>query len=308
MSFKVVRAGPGTDNCSGSRLIWRSNFPTKMKLLILLCHCKAKTVAIALQEKLTEPDAQTLQEPHFQRFLYRLKRFIEIFPGRIVADKALLDLSCVSGSGPGLLYLNQPLNHRSPANSEHDQRLRVFLSQPGDHSESDLERALEISPAFRKVLALEKVMRQWPVGLFGERVAHGNRIFTGGKSAIDLIGIRNGELVLVELKKDGNRKVGAISELFFYSCLMRDALAGVFKFEERPSKRNCAVSTGDIQRCSRICAVLLAPKMHPLIENPKIMSELNSALARQWPSFPIKFDMVHINGNPKNKGDDFIFN
>jgi len=28
--------------------------------------------------------------------------------------------------------------------------------------------------------------------------------------------IRNDELVLVELKKDGNRKVGAISELFFY--------------------------------------------------------------------------------------------
>jgi hypothetical protein len=273
----------------------------------LLCHCEVKTVAITLQQNLKELDAQTQQEPHFQRLLYRLKRLIEIFPGRIVADERLLKLSRVSGSGLSLLYLNQPLNHRSSVEAERDERLRVFLSQPGDHSESDLERALEISPAFRKALTLEKVMRQWPVGLFGERVAHGNRIFTGGKSAIDLIGIRNDELVLVELKKDGNRKVGAISELFFYSSLMRDALGGVFKFEERPSKRNCAVSTGDIKRCSSICAVLLAPTMHPLIENPKIISELNSALARHWPKFPIKFDMVRIRGNPKNKGDDFIF-
>jgi hypothetical protein len=276
--------------------------------LTLLCHCEVKTIAITLEENPEKLDGQTRQEPHFQRFLYRLKRFTEIFPGRIVADQALLDLSCVSGIGPGLLYLNQPANHRGLADDEHDQRLRVFLSDSGDHSESDLEMALEISPAFRKALTLEKVMRQWPVGLFGERVAHGNRIFTGGKSAIDLIGIRNDELVLVELKKDGNRKVGAISELFFYSSLMRDALGGVFKFEERPSKRNCAVSTGDIKRCSSICAVLLAPAMHPLIENPKIISVLNSALVRHWPKFPIKFDMVHIRGNPKNKGDDFIFN
>jgi hypothetical protein len=272
--------------------------------LTLLCHCEVKTVAITLQENLEELDAQTQQEPHFQRFLYRLKRFVEIFPKRIVADERLLNLSRASG---GDFYLNQPLNHRSSVEAERDERLHVFLSQPADHSESDLERALEISPAFRKALALEKVMRQWPVGLFGEQVAHRNRIFTGGKSAIDLIGIRNDELVLVELKKDGNRKVGAISELFFYSSLMRDALGGVFKFEERPSKRNCAVSTGDIKRCSSICAVLLAPAMHPLIENPKIISELNSAMASHWPKFPIKFDMVHIRGNPKNKGDDFIF-
>jgi hypothetical protein len=228
--------------------------------LTLLCHCEVKTVAITLQDISKELGAR---EPHFQRFLYRLTRFIDIFRGRIIADERLLNLSRVSGSGLAPLYLNQPLNHRSSVHEERDERLRVFLSQSGDHSESDLEKALEISPAFREAFALEKVMRQWPVGLFGERVAHGNRIFTGGKSAIDLIGIRNDELVLVELKKDGNRKVGAISELFFYSSLMRDALGGVFKFEERPSKRNCAVSTGDIKRCSSICAVLLAPTMHP---------------------------------------------
>jgi hypothetical protein len=71
------------------------------------------------------------------------------------------------------------------------------------------------------------------------------------------------------LKKDGNRKVGAISELFFYSCLMRDALGGDFKFEERPSKPNCAGSIGDIWRCSSICAVLLAPATHPLDRKPE---------------------------------------
>src|SRR5260370_38568376 len=98
--------------------------------LTLLCHCEVKTVAITLQESLEELDAQTQQEPHFQRFLYRLARFIEIFPGRIVADERLLKLSRVPGNGPGLLYLNQPLNHRSPVEAEREQLLRVFLSPP----------------------------------------------------------------------------------------------------------------------------------------------------------------------------------
>src|ERR1035441_776360 len=50
-------------------------------------------------------------------------------------------------------------------------------------------------------------MRQWPVGLFDGKVAEGHEIFTRGKSAIDLIGIRNDTLILFELKKARNRKV-----------------------------------------------------------------------------------------------------
>ena len=63
--------------------------------------------------------------------------------------------------------------------------------------------------------------------------AEGKQIFTGGKSAIDLIGIRDDTLVLFELKKSGNRKVGAVSELLFYASVMRDAIGDppIFKFK-----------------------------------------------------------------------------
>lgn len=270
--------------------------------LVLLCHCGVTEIEIALEGGTTGLNGETQKEPHFQRFLYRLKRFIEVFPSRVVADRELLSLSRAAGSN---LYLNQPLNHRIPVEDERDARFNALLSKSGKCSESDLEKALEASPAC--AAAFGKVMRQWPVGLFRDKVANGeNRIFTGGKSAIDLIGIRNDQLALVELKKDGNRKVGALSELFFYSCLMRDAVLNNFQFEDRPPRRNCSISTEDIRRCSKILAVLLAPAMHPLIENAKIISELNSALADHWPNLPVKFEALHLRV-PKAIGEDFVF-
>lgn len=147
------------------------------------------------------------------------------------------------------------------------------------------------------------------MGLFRDRVAEGeNRIFTGNKSAVDLIGIRNTELVLVELKKRGNCKVGAISELLFYSSLMRDALKKLFRFEDRPPRRNCEVTRTDIMGCTSISAVLLAPDFHPLIRNPEIIARLNAALASpDWSKMPIQLDVVRIDSIPDNPGEDFSF-
>jgi hypothetical protein len=110
-------------------------------------------------------------------------------------------------------------------------------------------------------------MRQWPVGLFKEQVADEHQIFTGKKSAIDLVGIRGDTLFLFELKKNRNRKAGAVSELFFYANVMRDAIgdAPIFEFQSKSAKRNCAIAPEDITRCRRICGVLLAPGFHALV-------------------------------------------
>lgn len=272
--------------------------------LALLCHCDVKSVAIALKQGLEKP-ADGPQEQHFERFLYRLMRFAELFPEHITVDRQLAGTARALGDRPDL-FLNQPLNHRDKLAIERGARLDALFGPSGRHSEADLEKALEVSDAFREALALDKVMRQWPVGLFVGCVAAGNRIFTGGKSAIDLIGIRKKELVLVELKKQGNCKVGAISELLFYSSLMRDALKGRFGFEDRLPKQNCAVSRTDIMNCTSISAVLLAPDMHPLIQHPAIVTRLNSALACHWPDRPVHFDVIRV-GMPKNRDEDFIF-
>ena len=144
--------------------------------------------------------------------------------------------------------LNQPNPRKNP--EPEFRKKRMFAASAAAPSESDLEKGLEISDAFRERFNLDKVMRQWPVGLFDGRVTKGGHIFTGGKSAIDLIGIRGDTLVLFELKKAGNRKAGAVSELLFYANVMRDAIgdARVFEFESTCAKKNCAIAPEDITR------------------------------------------------------------
>jgi hypothetical protein len=184
-----------------------------------------------------------------------------------------------------------------------------MVAPSGNDSESKLEKALECSRSFSEKFALEKVMRQWPVGLFEGRVAKDDqiRIFTGGKSAIDLIGVSNDSLVLFELKTHLNRNAGAISELLFYASVMRDAIRGEFQFEQLPFPKNCVVTRDDILGCSNIRAVLIAPRMHPLIQNPAIFQRLNAALAEHWRDKPITFETAQIKSIPANPDEDFGF-
>ena len=196
----------------------------------------------------------------------------------------------------------------SPASVESDleTRFEAIIANPATHSERDLEMALEISPAFRAELGLDRVMRQWPVGLFNENVSRDNRVFSGGKSAIDLMGIRGRTLVLVELKKRGNDKVGALSELIFYSSVMRDALKGVFEFEGGSRARSAGITRDHLADCSDISAALLAPSIHPLLRDQAIITRLNQATALRWKDRPVRFEVFRIGSFPEKKGDDFV--
>jgi hypothetical protein len=266
--------------------------------LALLIHCGVKSVKIGV-------DPGVGLGPHYERFLYRLKRFSELFPDRVIAkwpDTPSRALNSQSGR-----FLNQPGPRKTPPEAASEERMKAAsLPKP---SESNLELALEISVAFRSRFQLEKVMRQWPVGLFDGKVAKEHGIFTGGKSAIDLIGIRNDTLVLFELKKAGNRKAGAVSELLFYASVTRDAIgaSAIFEFETKGETENCAIGPEDILRCSKVCAVLLAPKFHPLISEPRMFEELNAAMKRLYSDRPISFETATITGYPQDEYGDFKF-
>ena len=265
--------------------------------LALLCHCGVRSVQISL-------DTGAAKEGlHYERFLYRLKRFTELFPNCVTSTfvpkpKAL---------GQGRRIWNQSNSRSESPDASSTQRM--LAASRKNPKESDLELALEISSAFKSHFRLDKVMRQWPVGLFDECVADGNQIFTGGKSGIDLIGIRGDTLVLFELKKAGNEKVGAVSELLFYASVMRDAIgaSAIFKFESQKARKNCAIGPEDIIRCSRICAVLLAPRFHPLITEPRMFEELNRAMKKLYSDRPIQFETAAIIDYPQNECGDFVF-
>jgi hypothetical protein len=59
-------------------------------------------------------------------------------------------------------------------------------------------------------------------------------------------------------------------------------------------------------RCSNICAVLLVPRFHPLIEEPPIFKELNSATAWLCADRPICFEIVEVS-YPDDESGDFTF-
>ena len=262
--------------------------------LTLLCHCGAQSVQISAGEL----DAEA-KDPHYERFLYRLKRFVELFP------------NCVTSTfvpEPKALEQGRRVWNQSNSRPDANPTERMAAASVPGCSESDLELALEVSSAFKSHFRLDKVMRQWPVGLFDECVAKRNQVFTGGKSGIDLIGIRGDTLVLFELKKAGNEQVGSVSELLFYANVMRDALgtSAIFKFESQKARKNCAIGPEDIVRCSRICAVLLAPEFHPLITEPRIFEELNRATKKLYSDRPIQFETAVLNV-PQNECGDFVF-
>ncbi|HEY3706281.1 MAG TPA: hypothetical protein VGL22_14555 [Terracidiphilus sp.] len=268
--------------------------------LALLLHCGVQTVQIGM-----DPRADR-KGPHYERFLYRLKCFSELYPDWVIAEEP--DPPSKALNSPNERLLNQPNKRAKPPEVDSNERMKA-ASGPTP-SEADLELALEISSSFRSHFQLEKVMRQWPVGLFDGWVADGRQIFTGGKSGIDLIGIRNGTLVLFELKKSDNRKAGAISELLFYASVMRDAIgpSAIFEFESKEARKNCAIGPEDIIRCSNIHAVLLAPNFHPLISEPRIFQELNKAAMKRFGSDrQICFQTATISSYPQDGYGDFKF-
>jgi hypothetical protein len=268
--------------------------------LALLFHCRVQSVQIDL-----DPGAGT-EGRHYERFLYRLKRFSDLFPGLVIAKGPAAAPKALNAHKK--LLLNQPNPRKKPPEAESRRLLAASAADPVKISESVLEKALEISPAFKSYFRLDKVMRQWPVGLFEDSVKDKRQIFTGGKSAIDLIGIRDDTLVLFELKKAGNQKAGAVSELLFYASVMRDTIgdAPIFRFESERARKNCAVAPEDIIRCSKISAVLLAPSFHPLISEPGMFKELNAAMARLCADRPIRFETVEMEC-PRDESGNFTF-
>ena len=265
--------------------------------LALLIHCGVKSVKIGM-----DPRAVVAGQ-HYERFLYRLKHFSELFPDSVIANEPASSSKALNSGIKR--FLNQP-GSRPP---EVDSKERMKAASLPERSESDLELALEFSCAFRSRFQFDKVMRQWPVGLFDGKVAKGNEIFTRGKSAIDLIGIRGDTLFLFELKKADNRHAGAVSELFFYASVMRDAIgaSAIFKFESTSAEKNCSIGPEDIIRCSAIRAVLLAPDFHPLILEPQMFAVLNTATKGLYSDRPISFETTTISDYPQDESGDFEF-
>jgi len=264
--------------------------------LVLIAWCQVRRITVDWHEP-ADP-----RNGHYQRFLYRLARFQELM-GPEVVEVVRNDrlMQCLVGNG-GDPTLNLARGGQTMA----------ITSRPG--SEADLEMRLT-DPAstgrrrLMEALDLAKLDRQVPVGVFDGPPRQGGAIFTGGKSAIDLLGLgRDDALWMLELKAAGNIKVGALSEAFFYSMILRDVGLKRIRFHDGAVGARSSILPAEVAGTPHVHARLLGKELHPLLDLA-VFGLLSDAAARKSWAVDYGFhDLTPylddpVSDGPPNKGD-----
>lgn len=224
--------------------------------------------------------ATTNERLHYNRFIIRTLNFAKSYSWFSVApDKQhLLDEMEKLLEG-GSVTLNYPSKGCDEPTDK------------GKESESVVERRLVMM--WRESCPLTD--EQLPVGLFTGEVAGANALTPGGASGLDIWQLDGDTLRIFELKIDGNKKVGIISELLFYVGtlkLLADRVIGYPDLTEVPDFRNFkavaqAVADGKIRH---IEGVFTAPDFHPLLKKLQapILNILNDNTSGQ------KYDFKYL--------------
>lgn len=165
-------------------------------------------------------------DPHYQRFLYRVEHFHRLFDDwfEVVTTDALAHSRLRPGGDYRLNVAGVP--SKAPP----------LAGEAG--IEWDLAHGSR-QPAMLNRFQLDGVQRQFPVGLFAGEPRRGGEILTAKKSAIDLVGWRSAAqtFCLFELKAGENRPLGAVSELFLYAMMLLDLRSGRFRFSVKAPRR-----------------------------------------------------------------------
>lgn len=227
---------------------------------------------------------------HYARFLYRVQRFAALFPDwfRIGTPEHLED--CVVRQNVRLFLNVSGAVSRDPAD-------------PNKRREGMIERGLvrDHAQMFRKQFGLQVVGRQFPVGLYRTSDLKGP-VFTGGTSAIDIVGSDENRFTIIELKAGNNIMVGALGEMMFYASVIRDAVNDHrFKFGGNPNaKSHSDVRATHVTSAKGVRAILLAENFHPLLEHPDLFATLDAAASAQSHPVPLSFEGWRL----KNFGDE----
>lgn len=166
------------------------------------------------------------EKQHYMRFLYRLLKFQEDMHDWFSVSKENKDV---------LKKFRDVFNSVKKVNNYPEQDSGFNRNKGQEHilEKAFAENALDIKGKTKPKIDCE-LNDQLPVGIFVDKKAKKNRIFSGGSSAIDLWGIdsKDNAFCIFELKKQkGNDKVGIISELYFYANIILDLLNNRNGFE-----------------------------------------------------------------------------
>ncbi|MCK8826604.1 hypothetical protein MWH25_02420 [Natroniella acetigena] len=222
-----------------------------------------------------EPEQE--ENKHYQRFLYRVKNFEEMYPWFKVLnadykEELLLDYK----SGEEFLI-----------NSFGDMRkVEINNKNLAEGNEKDLEYYLSsnkdlLSNIFNT--EFKYVCSQLPVGIYKNSIFLKNRLLPGGSSAIDFFGTDDDTTYIFELKVD-SKMLGIISQIYCYAFLIKDIQNGNLKFKEKDYYLN------NIKKTDKLKAIISADVFHPLIDN-QVLAEMN-----KQEIIDFKALMISING------------
>ena len=210
---------------------------------------------------------------HYNRFLYRLTKFVQNYDWvRLAKDIPSL---------PSSMLCNAP------------EREAEDITK---HTE-DTEGHLECSYVDSNKKDYDCMNHQLPVGIFYSRVSRNTHFTPGKKSAIDIWAIKDDELSIFELKIPGNKPLGIISELMFYTNVMDDIFFNKKICYDEPSASKAKehnyrgfkafYDAYKTHKIKKIKAVFLADSLHSLLTT-ELIDFIN-----QSPSFlqkKIKFE------------------
>ncbi len=199
---------------------------------------------------------------HYNRFLYRVIRFTQSYKWA-AADP--LDEECKKDLDKICNEINDwVVNYPETAAQE--------IAEKG---EAQLERnMLSVLSGIKN--------HQLPVGLFLKVKSKATCQTPSQGSQIDLWTINDNTFTVYELKKDSNRKVGIISELMFYTNVIKDLVEKNIHFAKGAENENNRgfkevfdnISKGII---TKVCGVFLTNDLHPLLQagDKKLFEILN---------------------------------
>lgn len=207
---------------------------------------------------------------HYHRFLYRALRFSEFYEWCSISEDNIAEIEDFKKELTGL-------QNNSFSEKPGIKGINIEGEKSFKLSETIIEYLLanDLSAYMKKQFNLEVVDRQFPVGVKKNNA----QFFTGSMSAIDLWGTKGDILTIIELKYNGgdskNIKVGIISELFMYSCIMKDILEGIILPPNNTPIENEKDFYIRHKEFKHIVARMLSDKYHPLLENDQVLSLMN---------------------------------
>lgn len=193
---------------------------------------------------------------HYYRFLYRAYKFQENFPKLVKINPEIPNDYVDEMSDDWVL------NYPNAESKESDKELK---------QEAYLERKV-LLPLMQERFAVAD--HQLPAGLFYKKKSSKPEFERTPRrlSQADLWSLDNDILTIYELKIDSNKPVGIISEILFYTNVMKDLTDHIINYSEeffrkrkyyRHSKELAdAISENKVKK---VVGVLLANNLHPLI-------------------------------------------